>query len=86
MVEFTHPQLLAIIRSSEECLSEINDAVNQFRHLSSKFLFLDFHVTSGSCNKAAKLLASSAKGLVEPSVWMEEGPACILPIVLSELS
>ena len=31
-------------------------------------------------------IAKFAKETTEPSVWMEEGPAVLLPIVLVELS
>ena len=49
-----------------------------FGHLS----FLDI---SGSCNRAARLLAGFAKVNSEPSIWLEEGYVFILPIVLKEL-
>ena len=40
----------------------------------------------GSCNRAAKMLAGFAKGNTKPSIWLEEGPAFLFPIVFVELS
>ena len=48
--------------------------------------FLFRKKTTGSCNLAAKMLAGFAKGNTEPSIWLKEGPAFLLPIVLAELS
>jgi hypothetical protein len=86
MVEFSHSQLKALIQSTEECLSKIGDQIAHIRNFHSKFSHLDFIVIPGSCNRAAKMLAGFAKGNTEPSIWLEEDPAFILPIVLAELS
>ena len=47
---------------------------------------IEYHVIPNSCNKAAIIMAGFAKECSEPSIWFEEGPACLIPIVLAELS
>jgi hypothetical protein len=86
IVEFSHPQLKALILSKTTCLTEIDDHISCIRSFSSLFCSLAFHVIPSSCNKAAKVLARYAKETTEPSIWLEEGPAVLLPIVITELS
>ena len=86
MVEFSLSQLKALIQSTEECLSDIGDLIAHIRNFCTKFSHLDFIVIPGSCNRVARMLAGFAKGNTEPSIWLEEGLAFLLPIVLEELS
>jgi hypothetical protein len=86
LVEFSHPLLKALIMSKEECLTELHDSINCIRNFQTIFNSLEFFVIPCSCNKAAMRMAIFAKETTEPSVWMEEGPAVLLPIVLVELS
>jgi hypothetical protein len=85
MVEFSHSQLKALILSKEECLTELHESIDRIKHFQLGFCFLDFPVIPGSCNRAAKSLAIHAKEASEPSVWLEEGPAVLLPIVIADL-
>uniref|UniRef100_A0A2N9GQD2 Reverse transcriptase zinc-binding domain-containing protein n=1 Tax=Fagus sylvatica TaxID=28930 RepID=A0A2N9GQD2_FAGSY len=85
MVEFSHSQLKALILSKEECLTELHESIDRIRHFQLGFCFLDFHVIPGSCNRAANSLAIHAKEASEPSVWLEEGLAVLLPIVIADL-
>jgi hypothetical protein len=82
MVEFSLSQLKALILSTEECFSEIGDLIDHIRNFRTH---LDFIMISGSCNRAAKMLADYAKGISKPSIWLEESHALLLPIVLEEL-
>jgi hypothetical protein len=86
LVEFAHPHLKALIMAKEECLTELVDSIHCIRHFFSVFCSLDFHVVPHSCNKVAILLASYAKESTEPSIWLEEGPTFLLPIIIAELS
>ena len=86
MVEFSNPHLLALIQSNDACLTEIGDHIDHIRSYSNFFTQLAFSVVFGSSNRAAKLLAGYAKVTKEPSIWLEEGPSFVLPIVLEELS
>ena len=85
-MEFSHPQLKALILSKTTCLTEIDDHISCIRNFSSLFCSLAFHVIPSSCNKAAKVLARYAKETTEPSIWLEEGPTVLLSIVIAELS
>ena len=86
MAEFSHPQLKALILSKTTCLIEIDDHISCIQNFSSLFCSLDFHVILSSCYKAAKVLARYDKETMESSVWLEEGPVVLLPIVIAELS
>ena len=86
IVQFSHPQLKALILSKTACLIEIDDHISCIRNFSSLFCSLDFHVIPSSCNKVAKFLARYVKETTEPSVWLEEDLAVLLPIVIAELS
>jgi hypothetical protein len=48
------------------------------------FEFLSFLVILVSCNRAAKIMEEYDKVNKEPSIWLEDGPAFILPIVFEE--
>jgi hypothetical protein len=85
IVEFSHPLLKSLITADEVCLSELEDTLAQIRVCSNFFHHIAFNSISRSCNKAAKSLAIYAKEITEPSIWIEEGPAILLPIVLAEL-
>ena len=87
LVEFAHPHLKALIMEKEECLTELVNSIHCIRNFfSSVFCSLDFHVVPHSCNKVAILLANYAKESSEPSIWLEEGLAFLLPTVIAELS
>ena len=68
IVEFSHPQLKALILSKTTCLTEIDDHISCIRNFSSLFCSLAFHVIPSSCNKAAKVLARYAKETTKPFV------------------
>ncbi len=86
MLEFSNPHLLALIQSNDACLTEIRDQIDHIRSYSNFFAQLVFSDVSGSSNRVAKVLADYAKVNKEPSIWLEKGPAFVLPIVLKELS
>jgi hypothetical protein len=84
-VEFTNNHIKALLLSHKECLTELNDSL-VIREFSTGFQSLEFNTISGFCNKTAKVMATIAKEHSEPSIWIEEGLACLLPIVFAELS
>ena len=86
IVEFPHPHFMAFLQSNVECLTELGDQLEHIHQFSAFFEFLSFSVISVSCNRAAKILAEYAKVNKDLSIWLEDGPAFILPIVLAELS
>ena len=86
MVEFSNPHLLALIQYNDACLTDIGDHIDHIRNYSNFFAQLVFSVVSSSSNSAPKLLASNAKVNKEPFIWLEEGPAFVLTIVLEKLS
>jgi hypothetical protein len=84
--EFSHPQLQSLLSSNEECLTELADILSLLKGFSNVFYHLEFSSIPRSCNKAARLLANYAQEIQVPSIWIEEGLAILLPIVLEELS
>lgn len=84
--EFLHPQLQSLLSSNEECLTELADILSLLKGFSNVFYHLEFSSIPKSCNKAAKLLANYAQEIQVPSIWIDEGLAILLPIVLEELS
>ena len=85
-LEFTNGLLKSLLISTEECLTELNDLLVPLHVLVDSFPQIEYHVIPNSCNKAAIIMAGFAKECSEPSIWFEEGPACLLPIVLAKLS
>ena len=75
-----------LILSKTACLTKINDHISCIRNFNYLFCSSDFHVIPSSCNKAPKVLARYAKEIMKPSVWLEEDPVILLPIVITELS
>ena len=68
LVEFSHPHLKALMQFNEDCVTELEDQITCIRNISANFAQLDFIISFGSCNRAAKLLISYAKENKEPSV------------------
>jgi hypothetical protein len=65
--------------SREDCLTELHELLIYIRDIQSAFCELFFQVVPKVCYKAAKILD-------KPSIWVEEGPAFFLPIVIANLS
>ena len=86
IVEFPHPHFMDFLQSNVECLTELGDQLEHIHQFNAFFEFLSFSVISVSCNRATKILAEYAKVNKEPFIWLEDGLAFILPIVLAELS
>ena len=84
-MEISHSLLKSLIFADEVCLTELEDTLAQIRVCSNFFHHIPFGSISRSCNKAAKSMANYAKEITEPSIWIEEGSAILLPIVLAEL-
>ena len=57
-MEFTNKNLGEIIKSNDECLTEIHDLTVCVRAFQANFSHLSFQVVPGVCNRASKALAS----------------------------
>ncbi len=84
-IECNNSHLISLINSGEDLFSETGWILEDIKELLPAFSSISFNCTPKVCNSAALVLASFAKENEVQSVWLEDCPSFLFPIVSSEL-
>ena len=83
-VDILYKELIPWLQANELCLAPIGPLIEDILWVKNACDFCHFSFINSSCNKAASVLASEAASSISPQVWLENCPACIVSIVLSD--
>uniref|UniRef100_A0A2N9EM79 Reverse transcriptase zinc-binding domain-containing protein n=1 Tax=Fagus sylvatica TaxID=28930 RepID=A0A2N9EM79_FAGSY len=84
-IECNNSYLISLINSGEDLFSETGWILEDIKELLPAFSSISFNCTPKVCNSAALALASFSKENEVQSVWLEDCPSFLFPIVSSEL-
>jgi hypothetical protein len=83
-VDIPYKELIPWLQADDLCLAPIGPLIEDILWVKNACDFCHFSFINSSCNKAASVLASEAASSISPQVWLENCPACIVSIVLSD--
>ena len=84
-IESNDSHLISLINSGEEFFSETGWILEDIKEILPAFTSISFNCIPKACNCAALALASFSKEKEVQSVWLEECPSFLFPIVSSDL-
>ena len=83
-VDIPYKELILWLQADDICLAPIGPLIDDILWVKNACYFCQFSFINSVCNKAALVLATEAAFSISPHVWLEDCPACIVPIVHSE--
>ena len=83
-VDIPYKELIPWLQADDLCLAPIGPLIEDILWVKNACDFCHFSFINSTCNKAVSVLATEAASSISPQVWLENCPACIVSIVLSE--
>ena len=83
-IECNSPHLVSILSLGKDFFTETGWIIEDIRELLPSFNSVSFKSIPKSCNRVALALASFSKEKDEQSVWLEDCPSFLFPIVTAE--
>ena len=83
-IECSNSHLVSLLTSGKDFFSETGWIIEDIRELLPFFNLVSFRSISKLCNRVALALASFSKEKDEQSVWLEDCPPFLFPIILAD--